>query len=673
MSYIIEPMPLITFLEESKLKLPRFQRKPTWDKKQNFELVISVFQEYPVGVVIVNQEQKVSWLLDGRQRRAALSTMRDNPVALYEWARSYIGFSKNADELDVTNAYWDKLERYLQTEEVANDSESDEMLGYGGEETGLSSNEENSFDSVKQRQGLQTLLDVILMVHQNKPSASKWEQTFDFRKHFNRLKYAPVKNNNKIDPRLLRRFILELIRAIEQENEGDRTQEFFIDYYLQNFDVLDKNKFENDVAIKWTSILNSIDVIDRSEKVFADARIGLIRLTNATPLDAQNIFSRINRGGTQLKAEELLSAKPYWDKVVGSVDRVITDKVALMYKRMDIPTPDSVVRWDIAATLVSRIQDQELIFDSYMDTKEKCEVSMDEISLGFKLLSSIYQQGMSNKHVIELERNESINWEYDIDNLVQELNTVCHILLADKFFKCYQSWKMPMVKILGNAIALEFITIMWLDWKEKGCPTSVSADTKALQRDAKILFDKLIFEYATKTWRGSGDSKMSNDIKNWKDRINPVDKADWQEFIRDACSGVYKGQETTVKLLKPILYYYYVITDCTPLNQVGVSFDADHIIPKEIFRDNVMIRQSFRDSLVNLALLPRKENIAKSSKRLNEIADTWLKRNITIYTGIPESDFACYSDVTNFEKLKESRARLFLTAFDSNRSASLTN
>ena len=42
MSYIIEPMPLIPFLEESKIRLPRFQRKATWDKKQNFELVISV-------------------------------------------------------------------------------------------------------------------------------------------------------------------------------------------------------------------------------------------------------------------------------------------------------------------------------------------------------------------------------------------------------------------------------------------------------------------------------------------------------------------------------------------------------------------------------------------------------------------------------------------------------
>ena len=94
-----------------------------------------------------------------------------------------------------------------------------------------------------------------------------------------------------------------------------------------------------------------------------------------------------------------------------------------------------------------------------------------------------------------LEKNESIKWEYDIDSLLQELNTVCHILMADSFFKFYHSWKKPITRLLGNAIALEFITIMLLDWREKGCPSTVSAETKALQRDGRILFDRLVFEF----------------------------------------------------------------------------------------------------------------------------------------------------------------------------------
>ena len=287
-------------------------------------------------------------------------------------------------------------------------------------------------------------------------------------------------------------------------------------------------------------------------------------------------------------------------------------------------------------------------------------------------VSSIYAQGMSNKQVSELEQDESIKWESDVDELLQQLNTVCSILLADTFFKFYQSWKRPITKLMGNAIALEFLTIMWLDWKDRGCPSTVSGETKALQRDARILFDKLVFEYATKTWRGSGDSKMSSDIKNWKQRVTPVDSEDWKNFITGACMGNYNGQDTTVKILKPVLYYYYVITSCSPINQVNVSFDVDHIIPKERFVGNNMIAQTYRDSLINLALLPTKDNISKKAKALNEITDSWLKLQISTYTGIKEAEFEQYSDIANISLLYNARSKLFTTAFTANRTTALS-
>ena len=287
-------------------------------------------------------------------------------------------------------------------------------------------------------------------------------------------------------------------------------------------------------------------------------------------------------------------------------------------------------------------------------------------------VSSIYAQGMSNKQVSELEQDESIKWESDVDELLQQLNTVCSILLADTFFKFYQSWKRPITKLMGNAIVLEFLTIMWLDWKDRGCPSTVSGETKALQKDARILFDKLVFEYATKTWRGSGDSKMSSDIKNWKQRVTPVDSEDWKNFITGACMGNYNGQDTTVKILKPVLYYYYVITSCSPINQVNVSFDVDHIIPKERFVGNNMIAQTYRDSLINLAFLPTKDNISKKAKALNEITDSWLKLQISTYTGIKEAEFEQYADIANISLLYNARSKLFTTAFTANRTTALS-
>ena len=92
MSYNIETRSITEFVTDSKIKLPRFQRKSTWTAKQNFELAISIFQEYPVGVVIINDEGHTSWLLDGRQRRTALKDLRANPDLVYDWARKYIKF-----------------------------------------------------------------------------------------------------------------------------------------------------------------------------------------------------------------------------------------------------------------------------------------------------------------------------------------------------------------------------------------------------------------------------------------------------------------------------------------------------------------------------------------------------------------------------------------------------
>lgn len=86
-----------------------------------------------------------------------------------------------------------------------------------------------------------------------------------------------------------------------------------------------------------------------------------------------------------------------------------------------------------------------------------------------------------------------------------------------------------------------------------------------------------------------------------------------------------------------------------------------------------MVSQELKDSLGNLALLPRKDNISKKSKKLNEITDPWLKSSITMFTGIQESEFDLYSNIANMPELKIRRETLFQTAYDTNRDANLAN
>ena len=116
-SYEIRPESIKTFIEDRTVKLPRFQRKQTWDEKKDFALAISVFKGFPLGVVVINKEvenrKPLKWLLDGRQRRNALTNMLLDPEAIYVWARRFVGFKQSAEATDIEDLYWKKIEEYL--------------------------------------------------------------------------------------------------------------------------------------------------------------------------------------------------------------------------------------------------------------------------------------------------------------------------------------------------------------------------------------------------------------------------------------------------------------------------------------------------------------------------------------------------------------------------------
>ncbi len=665
MSYIIEPISIFSFVTDPSIKLPRFQRKATWKKEQNFELAISIFQDYPVGVVIVNKEKDESWLLDGRQRRTALIEMRENPIILYDWAKKYIGFKSSEDPSELRKNYWGKVDKYLQKEDT---NEIDSSTGiYEGEEE-----LEDSFDSEKQKEGLQTLLDLILMVHQIKNGASRWERDFNFTEYFYKIEYVNQREDNKINPVKLRKFLLDFKEDLKNKPV---TKENFTEYYLDKFAIRDnqETKFIEEINHKWNDISFAIETISKSEKIFIDARIGLIKLTNVSPLDAQNIFSRINRGGTLLKAEELLSAKPFWNVKVNNANTKLKDIVKTMYERIGVEIPKDIYRWDIAATLLQRINDKGLLFDSYKGSVENGKVDIEQITLGFKLISSVFERGMSGKHVNNLERNTNINWETSIDYLIEDIDKICEILMKDSFFEFFQSWKKPLAKLMGNAIVLEFITIVLEDWKDLGRPTVSSNVYNRFKQHARILFDRLVYEYSTKMWRGSGDSKMAADINNWKERIKPVSQDTWLEFISAACNGKYKGENVTQQILTPVLYYYYILTNRSPINALNTQFEVDHLYPQEKFKDNCMVDISNKDCLCNLSLLPKKENISKNNKALREIVDPWLIQQIATYADIQQCDFEKYSDLSNINDMKEHRKSLYEKAFKENRDSILSN
>ena len=80
-----------------------------------------------------------------------------------------------------------------------------------------------------------------------------------------------------------------------------------------------------------------------------------------------------------------------------------------------------------------------------------------------------------------------------------------------------------------------------------------------------------------------------------------------------------------------------------------------------------------KNALINLALFPKSENIKKSNFKLNEINDEWLIQQIERLSEINRKDFDTYSNLNNFEMLKEIRKKLIKEAFTIKRRNILNN
>lgn len=93
-------------------------------------------------------------------------------------------------------------------------------------------------------------------------------------------------------------------------------------------------------------------------------------------------------------------------------------------------------------------------------------------------------------------------------------------------------------------------------------------------------------------------------------------------------------------------------------------FEIDHILPQYLFKNNPNIDFAKKDIIVNLALLPKKDNISKKDKVLKDITDDWLTKSISEYADISKDDFAKFSSVASIDALKELRRPIFLKVFE---------
>lgn len=671
--YEIRPESIKTFITDRNVRLPRFQRKQTWDEKKNFQLCISLFKEYPIGVCILSVDESkgktVRWLLDGRQRKNALLMMYDDPENIYNWAKRFIGFKNSDQPSEIEDKFNTKISEYIEAD--LDDEFEIAQLDPGDDNSEAKENEiDEAIDASSY--GLELLLDIIKIIHNKQKKNTGFTKPFDFTKYVNRLPYVETDSNGtKLSSRRVKTFIDEYRKYCDDEYIDYEEEKSFYDFLAYRCDIQDNKKTQALLHEKWEAIKERILIVEKIDGLLTNSKIGMIEVKNLSPSDSQKIFNIINSEGEKLTAVEILSAKPHWNIVVDNPSQSALDAAKELYKRIGAVQTD-VVRWDLPATFLRRIG-KNLVIKQFTDSKTDFE---KELTYGFKILSSIYVEGVKKENIEDLSKAE-LNWSSDIENLIYDFQNMFKLISSFDYFKYLKSWNTTMMELTSDAIALDFIAISYKDWCRKGKPVGDSK-AKQFQKNCFILWDRLIFEYINKQWRGSSDQRIANSIAtlvNEPDLFAPIPSDKWRNILEDqifAYSSI-ESIDISMAMMKPLLYHFYCLMSMQgPDTSYGL--EIDHIIPQTLFNESSIPRKEvLQDNLLNLGLLPKDENIAKSNKKLILIDSQWLKDQIVKYEFISEDKFFDYSNVNNFQAMFDEREKIFIDAYTNKRNNILNN
>lgn len=669
-----------TLVEDRNIKLPRFQRKHVWDDKKKFKLCISIFKNYPIGMCVMNEEKvgikATKWLLDGRQRRNALESLLDNPEEIYNWAKAFLKFKNNDQPDEIERKFWEAIEIHLEEDEV-NEEQIHEIIENeeDAEEIEIDHSEyEIAYDkeiNSGNNDDLLTLLHVIKICHNKTKSSSGFSKPFNFSKIIEPLDFVEYKSGySKINAKKLVTYIRQFKQNMYSEGLDEVTRDSFQDYIITRHKVSkDKQpRLKKHIDQNWERIEQRIELVDILETKVRETLIGIIDIKSASSTDAQNIFKLINSEGTDLTAVEILSAKPSWNKRIDHPSDELILHVDTLYNEMKIKR-EGIVRWDFPATLMGRLTHLEMVFKKLSYTKET--EFKTRVTLGFKILGAIYEKGITKEKISNVSKNKMITWKDDIEGLVRDFNLMGEILSDHSFYKFMKSWNTNLMDLTSDTISINFMVIMYKEWVRSDKPVGSNIRVKQFQTKSLILFDKMMYEYVTKQWRGSSDSRLVDNLEKFDSNIifEPIKSEKWINLITEILEdNTLLDEMISVKTLKPILYYYYFLEELDgPYSSQITTIEIDHIIPQSLFESSPSEEKIMQHNLFNLCLLPKGENISKGKKNLVQIGDPWLIKMIEKYTMLKEDDFQEFIKPSSILMLKKRRQDIFLNAYDRKR------
>ena len=677
----------LSFVNDSAIRLPRFQRKRSWDEAKGFGLVVSLIKKYPLGVVVLNKEKGTKWLLDGRQRRWALGAMLDDPHVVYRWSCKFLKIKTKDTPKDFRVKYWDGLSQYI----GSNADESDESgpldgrLDFDAEGVG---EEAAGITKLADMAPFAELLDYLVDVHSAK-SVDFYAQLFDINLDKNVKLSLKYYSKGKLDGTLLRNLIKEYLNKNVARNDSVEEFSAFVDqkYFLTGKAA--SKSYRNAISSHWPQLSKGLSFYRFMRFLLTESKIGTVTLTDASDLDAQRVFEIINTKGQKLSAAEISSADRNWNTRLVNPSNLLKVHAKTVYKRLEIDIDAPLVRWDVPATLIQELRSKgsfSLFYPKQLKAESGSTASEFEsqIGYGFKLLSAIKYQSINKACIDDLSQAEDVDWDDFLDVVSGTFGDIDEVLSQVPYFACFKSWNLDLNTLYGPASSIRVAAQFYLDWEAKGSPKKDSEARNKFIANCLSCFDRLVYERLMREWTSASDSVLKRKLKSFNAQIeadadyveNHIGDDAWLALAQGACLKNTLGDfsvasDKSIEILRGLLLHINCvkcIANIIPYEKEMLTID--HFTPESYFsslQPNLRLKGNW---LCNLVAVPDKLNKQKGTKAYSSLKDVH-KRAYLHYLGWQARTVAPYASGDRMESFMKERQADYTIKFLNSRKSSL--
>ena len=401
----------LAMLDENELSLPRYQRSGgQWDESDKLGFAMSVMLGFPTGHVTMRVEKGKSWLIDGRQRRETILDLL-NPYSLSEIVESSVKASWTDESDPKKDPYTDWPHRiyayakgWIQTTDshdfrIAYDEMGNTELKSELKERGMPYSNKNKKEMIeklamddastgsklekKYADKLKPLVDVIEVLSalgDGNPSSGFTKiykaESNNFKKGWNPEKtevpfFEPSESTfgYKFLPSRFGECLIKFFNSCSWDPDRckvDGSNYSFVGWAAMNWPEVDQASLTKLVkTAKWKNGNDPLfEKLSDYQLEFKSNEIGVTRLS-CQAHEGMKVFHIINAEGKQLSEVQKLAAWPAWNELIFNSKNPppsdLAGVVEKLYADQDIPYEKlSVSRWDVAATLTTRLRHNEI-------------------------------------------------------------------------------------------------------------------------------------------------------------------------------------------------------------------------------------------------------------------------------------------------------------------------